>query len=104
MKITVGRKLGDQDSGLRHNSGTHHHAEAHRVPSPRAPDGPGDLYLSDCIQLFQDGILVLLGEASCQQLINLLWREERYREARLVCSGLPPGTLTGSEGYFQLGF
>lgn len=74
----LGRKSGKQDPGLRHNSQTHHQAEAYRVPSPRGPDSPGDLYLSDCIQLFQDGILILLSKVSCQQLINLLWEEEMY--------------------------
>lgn len=78
MKITVGRKLGNQDSGVGGDSGTH----PHRGPEGPVSQGtrqPGDLYLSDCIQLFQDGILVLLGETSCQQLINLLWKEERLR-------------------------
>lgn len=75
MKITTGRKLGSQDSGTGGDSGTH----PHRGPEGPVTRQPGDLYLSDCIQLFQDGILVLLGETSCQQLINLLWREERLR-------------------------
>lgn len=39
-------------------------------PAPQA------LYLSERVQLFQDGVFVLLREASCQQLIYLLQKEE----------------------------
>lgn len=74
----LGRKPGNQDSGLKCKSRTHHQAEAYRVPSPREPDSSRDLYLSDCIQLFQDGILILLSEVAGQQLINLLWKEGMY--------------------------
>lgn len=40
----------------------------------------GSCYLSDRVQLLQDGSLVLLGEAACQQLIYLLQKEERSDE------------------------
>ena len=38
---------------------------------------PGSCYLSDGVQLLQDGIFILLSEASCQQLIYLLQKEEQ---------------------------
>lgn len=66
------------------------------LPPAWLGSAPGGRYLGDCVQLLQDGVLILLGEASCQQLVYLLRKEELRWRALLGWAGR--GGPEGKEG------